>query len=187
MCVHRTASAPAAAALRRTPPRLLPAKLQGSLAGDAQAARDAGMPAGASFKIDGRAGALAFNLQGVTEVASDGSLLATFAQLGQAKVVVAGRVDAHDGRTLVEAVGLDRLVSVDSRAGRLDFKASGRLDGPMAATAQATAGGLDVSISGTLQAAQSQAATANLMLSVVQANVRVPQTGTLPTTLTAGA
>src|SRR3984893_7909649 len=117
-------NAPAPAALRRTPPRLLPAKLQGSLAGDAQAARDAGMPAGASFKIDGRAGALPFNLQGVTEVASDGSLLATFAQLGQAKVVVAGRVDAHDGRTLVEAVGLDRLVSGDNRGGWLEFKAA---------------------------------------------------------------
>jgi uncharacterized protein involved in outer membrane biogenesis len=175
----------AAAALRRTPPRLLPAKLKGSLANDAQVAREAGMPAGASFKIDGSGGAFAFNLQGFTEVAGDGSLLATFAQLGQAKVVVSGRVDANDGRTLVEAVGLDRLVSVDNRAGWLDFKASGRLDGPMAATAQVTAGGLDVSTNGTLQVAQSQAATANLMLSVVQANLRVPQTGTLPTTLTA--
>src|SRR5262249_49445134 len=124
---------PAAAALRRNASRLLPARLQGSLADDAQAAREAGMAAGARFKIDGSAGAFAFDLQGVAEVPSDGSLLAAFVQPGPAKIVVAGRIDARDGRTLVEAVGLDRLVSVDDRAGRFDFKASGRFDGPMAA------------------------------------------------------
>ena len=178
-------SAPAAAALRRTAPRLLPARLRGSLASDTQAARDAGMAAGLGFKIDGSAGAFAFNLQGVTEVPSDGSLLSTVAQLDTAKVAVAGRIDARDGRTLVEAVGLDRLLSVDDRAGRLDFKASGRLGGPLTAAAQATAGGLGVSLDGTLQVAQSQATTADLALSVAQANVRVPQAGALPTTFTA--
>jgi uncharacterized protein involved in outer membrane biogenesis/Flp pilus assembly protein TadD len=177
--------APAAAALRRTAPPLLPARLKGSLASDAQAAHDAGMAAGASFKIDGSAGAFAFNLQGVTEVPSDGSLLATFVGLDTAKVAVAGRIDARDGRTLVEAVGLDRLLSVDNSAGRFDFKASGRLGGPMTATAQVTAGGLGFSLDGTLQVAQSQAVTADLALSVAQANVRVPQAGALPTTLTA--
>jgi len=178
-------SAPAAATLRRTAPRLLPARLRGSLAGDAQAAREAGMAAGLSFKIDGSAGAFALNLQGLAEVPSDGSLLATFVQLDPAKVVVGGRIDARDGRMLVEAVGLDRLLSVDDRAGRLDFTASGRLGGPMTATAQVTAGGLGVSLNGTLEAAQSQAVTANLALSVAQANVRVPQAGTLPAALTA--
>jgi large subunit ribosomal protein L24 len=178
-------NAPAAAALRRNAPRLLPARLKGSLASDTQAASDAGMAAGLSFKIDGSAGAFALNLQGVTEVPGDGSLLATFAQLDTAKLAVAGRIDARDGRTLVEAVGLDRLLSVDDRAGRLDIKASGRLGGPMTATARATAGGLGVSLDGTLQSAQSQAATADLAFSVAQANVRLPQAGALPTTFTA--
>lgn len=180
-----TFNAPAAAALRRNTSRLLPAKLQGSLANDAQAAREAGMPGGASFKIDGDAGGFGFDLHGVTEAASDSSLLATFTNLGSAKVVVAGRVDARDGRTLVEAIGLDQLVSVDGGPGWLDLKVSGLLDGAMEATAQVTAGGLDASINGTLQAARSQAATADLILSIVQANVRVPQAGTLPTRLTA--
>src|SRR5262249_49966069 len=99
-------SAPAAAALRGATSRLLPAQLRGSLAADAQAAREAGMAAGASLKIDGSAGAFAFDLQGVAEVPSGASLLTTFAQLGSARVVVAGRVDARDGRTLVEAAGL---------------------------------------------------------------------------------
>ena len=178
-------SAPAAATLRRTAPRLLPARLRGSLAGDAQAAREAGMAAGLSFKIDGSAGAFAFNLQGVAEVPSGGSLLAAFVQPDPAKVVVGGRIDARDGRALVETVGLDRLLSVDDRAGRLDFTASGRLGGPMTATAQVTAGGLGVSLNGTLEAAQGQVATADLALSVAQANVRVPQAGTLPATLKA--
>jgi uncharacterized protein involved in outer membrane biogenesis/tetratricopeptide (TPR) repeat protein len=178
-------SAPAAAALRRTASRLLPARLKGSFASDTRAARDAGMAAGLSFKIDGSAGAFAFNLQGVTEVPSDGSLLAAFVPRDAAKVVVAGRIDARDGRTLVEAVGLDRLLSVDDHAGWLDFNASGRLGSPMAATAQVTAGGLGVALDGTLQVAPSQPATADLMVSVAQANVRVPQAGTLPTTFTA--
>jgi AsmA family/AsmA-like C-terminal region len=180
-----TFSPPAAAALRRNESRLLPVKLLGSLANDARAAREAGMPAGAGFKIDGNAGGFAFDLRGVAEAASDSSLLATFTHLGSAKVVVGGRVDAGDGRTLMETIGLDPLVSVDGGPGWLDFKVSGRLDGAMEATAQVAAGGFDASISGTLQAPQSQAATANLILSIAQAKVRVPQTGTLPAKLTA--
>ncbi|HKD30565.1 MAG TPA: AsmA family protein [Xanthobacteraceae bacterium] len=178
-------SAPTAAALRGAAPRLLPAQLRGSLTADAQAAREAGMAAGASLKMDGSAGAFTLDLQGVAEVPGGASLLATFTQLGSARIVATGHVDVRDGRTLVESAGLDRLLSVDNRAGSLNFKASGRLDGAMTATAQLAAGGLDVSIDGTLQGVQSQAATANLTVSVARANVRVPQAGTLPATLTA--
>src|SRR5262249_6525153 len=152
---------------------------------DAQAAHELGTSVGASFKLNGSAGMFALDLHGVTEVAKDGSLLSTFNQLGSAQLVVTGRVDARDGRALAEAVGLDRLVSVDDREGRLDFKTSGRVDGAMATTARVMAGGLDISISGTLQAAQGQDVIADLALSVAQANVRIPQTGTLPTSLKA--
>jgi tetratricopeptide (TPR) repeat protein len=179
-----TFNAPAAAALRRTPSRLLPARLRGSLANDPQAASEAGIPAGLSFKIGGNADAFAFDLQGVAEAPSSGSLLAVLTQPAPAKIVAAGHIEAGDGRTLVEAVGLDRLVSVDERAGRLDFKASGRLGDRMIVTVQAMAGGLSVSLNGSVQAAQGQTPTANLLVSVGQANVRVP-TGTLPTNLTA--
>jgi len=178
-------SAPAAAALRRQASPLFPARLRGSLGGDAAAARAAGMAAGVTFKIDGSAGALALDLQGIAEMPSDGSLLAAFVQPGPAKFAIGGRIDARDGRALAEAVGLDRLLSVDDRVGRLDFNASGRLGGPMSTTAQLTAGGLDISLAGTLQAAQRQAATADVALTVAQANVRLPQAGTLRTALTA--
>jgi hypothetical protein len=179
-----TFNAPAAAALRRTPSRLLPARLRGSLANDPQAASEAGIPAGLSFKIGGNADAFAFDLQGVAEAPGSGSLLAVLTQPAPAKIVVAGHIEAGDGRTLVEAVGLDRLVSVDERAGRLDFKASGRLGDRMIVTVQAMAGGLSVSLNGSVQAAHGQTPTANLVVSVGQANVRVP-TGTLPANLSA--
>lgn len=179
-----TFNAPAAAALRRTPSRLLPARLRGSLANDAQAANDAGIPAGLSFKIGGNADAFAFDLQGVAEAPGSGSLLAGLVQPAPGKIVVAGHIETDEGRALIEAVGLDRLVSVDERAGRLDFKASGRLDDGMTVAAQAMAGGLSVSLNGSVQAAQSQMPTASLVVSIAQANVRVP-TGTLPTNLIA--
>jgi uncharacterized protein involved in outer membrane biogenesis len=179
-----TFNAPAAAALRRTPSRLLPARLRGSLANDPLAASEAGIPAGLSFKIGGTADGFAFDLQGVAEAPGGGSLLAALAQPAPAKVVVAGHIEAGDGRTLVEAVGLNRLVSVDERAGRFDFKASGRLGDRMTVTAQATAGGLSVSLNGSVQTAQSQTPTANLVVSIAQANMRVPA-GTLPTNFTA--
>jgi tetratricopeptide (TPR) repeat protein len=179
-----TFNAPAAAALRRTPSRLLPARLRGSFVNDALAASEAGIPAGLSFKIGGNADAFAFDLQGIAEAPASGSLLAALVRPVAGKVVVAGHIEAGDGRTLVEAVGLDRLVSVDERAGRLDFKASGRLGDGMTVAAQAMAGGLSVSLNGSVQAAPGQAPTAGLLVSIAQANVRVP-TGTLPTHLTA--
>src|SRR5262249_59503639 len=80
-------SAPTPAALRGAAPRLLPAQLRGSLTADAQAAREAGMAAGASLKMDGSAGAFTLDLQGVAEVPGGASLLATFTQLGSARIV----------------------------------------------------------------------------------------------------
>jgi tetratricopeptide (TPR) repeat protein len=179
-----TFNAPAAAALRRTPSRLLPARLRGSLANDALAASKAGIPAGLSFKVGGNTDAFAFDLQGVAEAPASGSPLGALVQSVASKVVVVGHIEAGDGRILVEAAGLDRLVSVDERAGRLDFKASGRLGDGMTVAAQAMAGGLSVSLNGSVQAAPSQTPTASLLVSIAQANVRVP-TGTLPTSLTA--
>jgi AsmA-like C-terminal region/AsmA family len=179
-------SAPLAAALRGAAGRLLPANLHGAFGGDAQAAREAGIPDGAAFRINGSAGAFGLDLKGVAELPlGDGLPAASLGRLAHSKVAVAGRVDVHDGRALMEAAGLDRLLDVDDRAGRLDFEALGSLGGPMAATAQVTAGGLDVSLNGTLRAAQSQLTNADLALAVTQANVRVAQAGTLPVKFTA--
>src|SRR5262249_21882633 len=120
-------SAPLAAALRGAAGRLLPANLHGVFGGDAQAAREAGIPDGVAFRINGSAGASGFDLKGVAELPlGDGSLAASLDRLAYSKVAVASRVDVHDGRALVEAAGLDRILDVDDRAGRLDFEALGR-------------------------------------------------------------
>jgi uncharacterized protein involved in outer membrane biogenesis len=173
-------SAPAAAALHSaTMGRLLPASLHGVIGGDAQAARAAGIPDGASFSVDGSAGPFWFDMKGAMELPpAAGS--PSFARIAPSKIAVAGNVDVRDGRTLLEAAGLDRLLSVNDRTGRVDFWVSGRPDGPMTTTAQVTAGGLDASLNGTLQVGQGQISNADLGVSVALADVRVAQAGTLP-------
>jgi hypothetical protein len=176
-------SAPAAAALRSAvAARLLPASLHGVVGGDAQAARAAGIPDGASFSINGGAGAFWFELKGAAELPpAEGSLAASLDRLAQSKVAVAGQVDARDGHALVEAAGLDQIVSVDDGIGRIDLQASGRAGGPMTTVARVTAGGLDMTLNGALQAAQGQLTNADLAFSVAQANVRIAPAGnTLP-------
>src|SRR5262249_61191351 len=54
----------AAVGLRRSTGKFLPAKLQASLAVDADAARGAGTPAGAKLRLGGSAGGFTLNLQG---------------------------------------------------------------------------------------------------------------------------
>src|SRR5262249_60417208 len=102
----------AAGELRRSGARFVPAKLQGSLAVDAQAARPAGTPAGAKFKISGSAGIFVLDLQGDTGMAGDAVTLTDLAKLGAAKLDVATRLEAPDGGALVALVGLDRLGAV---------------------------------------------------------------------------
>jgi tetratricopeptide (TPR) repeat protein len=174
-------SAPAAAALRGAAAgRLLPASLHGTVGGDAQAARAAGIPDGASFGIDGSAGAFWFEMKGAVELPPADGALPGLASFALSKVAVAGQIDARDGRALLQAAGLDQFLGVDDRTGKVDFKASGRPGGPMTTAAQVTAGGLGVSVNGTLQAGQGQITNADLALSVTQANVRVAHAGTLP-------
>ena len=175
----------AAVELRRSGARFMPGKLQASLAVDAQAARAAGTPAGAKFKISGSAGTFALDLQGDAGMAGDASALTDVAKLGAAKLDVAGRLEAQDGGALVALVGLDRLVAVDKGAGRLDLKATGTADGPMAVEAQITAAGLDVSTTGSLRLPLGHTATAGLALKLAKADLRTVANGTVPASLTA--
>ena len=175
----------AAVELRRSGARFLPGKLQASLAVDAQAARAAGTPAGAKFKISGSAGTFALDLQGDAGMAGDASALTDVAKLGAAKLDVAGRLEAQDGGALVALVGLDRLVAVDKGAGRLDLKATGTADGPMAVEAQITAAGLDVSTTGSLRLPLGHTATAGLALKLAKADLRTVANGTVPASLSA--
>jgi tetratricopeptide (TPR) repeat protein len=172
----------AASELRRAGGRFIPARLRGSLAVDAPAARAAGTPAGAKFKIGGSAGTFAFNLEG-----DAGTTDATFtdpAKLGTAKLDLTGRLEAQDGGALIDLVGLARLVAVDKGAGRLDFKAAGTVDGPMTVEARITAGGLDASTSGSLRLPLGRPAAAGQAVEVAKAVLRMPR-GTAPASLKA--
>ncbi len=172
----------AAGELRRAGGRFIPAKLRGSLAVDAPAARAARTPAGAKFKIGGNAGTFAFNLEG-----DAGTTDATFtdpAKLGTAKLDLTGRLEAQDGGALIDLIGLDRLVVVDKGAGRLDFKAAGTADGPMTVEARITAGGLDASTSGSLRLPLGHPAAAGQAVEVTKAELRVPH-GTVPASVKA--
>jgi hypothetical protein len=63
---------------------------------------------------------------------------------------------------LVELLGLDSVVAVDKRAGRLNLAASGSIDGGLAVDAKVLAGGLDLSTSGTLRMTGSDGPTPGL-------------------------
>jgi large subunit ribosomal protein L24 len=157
---------------RRRATRFIPAKLTASLTVNGDAARPAGAPASTQFIIGGSAGAFRVNLQGDADGAGDVFTAERLSQLGAAKVKLAGRIEAGDGRTLVELLGLDQIVAVDQRAGRLNLTASGSLDGDAAVDGQLVAGGLDLAAKGTVRLTGSQGPTASLALKVGSANLR---------------
>jgi uncharacterized protein involved in outer membrane biogenesis len=161
-------SAPAAEGIRRTASRAVPVKLHTSLAVDRDAATPGG-PTTAKLKLQGSAGVLRLDLQGD----AGGSALASMdlARLGSARIRLNGVVDASDGSALVDLLGLDRLVSVTQRSGRLALELNGPLDGDLAVNGQFLAGGLDVSAKGTLHPAGDRGPTAQIALRASAANV----------------
>jgi AsmA family/AsmA-like C-terminal region len=161
-------SAPAAEGIRRSASRSVPVKLRTSLTVDRDAAAPGG-PSTARLKLQGSAGVLRIDLQGD----AGGSVLAStdLARLGSAKIRLNGVVDASDGGALVDLLGLDRLVSVTQRSGRLALEVNGPLDGDMAVNGQLVAGGLDVSAKGTLHPGGDRGPTAQIALKASAANV----------------
>jgi uncharacterized protein involved in outer membrane biogenesis len=140
-------SSPAAERMRRVASRAVPVRLHGSLALDRDAA--AGGATLAKLKLQGSAGMLRLDLQGDAGGSAVSSIDVT--RLGGTKVHLTALLDASDGGALVDLLGLDRLVTVNQRSGRLELQMSGPLDGDMAVNGRLLAGGLDVSANGTLQ------------------------------------
>jgi len=159
----------AAAELRRRAARFVPAKVQASLMIGSDVPRQAGA---AAFKIDGSAGAFKVSLQGQTD-STDGFTLEAFSKLPASNSKLTAHLEAGDGSALVELLGLDALVAVDKRAGRLDVTASGPLNGEMALDGQLAAGALDVTTKGSLRLADGP--TASVTLKVANANMRSPR------------
>src|SRR5207247_2231852 len=106
--------------LRRGAGRLVPAKLRALLAINADPSAP-GAPPLATFAIEGGAGTFRINLQGDAGSAGDAMTIANLPRLAAGKVNLVGRVEAGDGAALVELLGLDGLVAVDKRPGRVNF------------------------------------------------------------------
>ena len=161
-------SAPGAERIRRIATRSVPVKLHASLALDREAAGSGGSTT-AKLKLQGSAGGLRIDLQGD---AGGGALASTdLARLGSSRVRLNGVVDATDGGALVDILGLDRLVAVTQRSGRLALELNGPLDGDVAVNGQLLAGGLDVSAKGTLHPTGGRGPTAQIALRASAANV----------------
>jgi large subunit ribosomal protein L24 len=162
-------SAPVADRIRRTASRSVPAKLHASLVLDRDAAGTSGASTSAKLKLQGSAGVFRLDLQGD----AGGGTLASIdlARLGSSKIRLTGLVDATDGSALVDLLGLDRLVTVTQRSGRLTLDLNGPLDGDMAVNAQLLAGGLDVSANGTMHPSGSPGPAARIALRAAAANV----------------
>jgi large subunit ribosomal protein L24 len=162
-------STPVAERIRRSAGRSLPVSLHGSLTMDRGAAGASGGSALAKLKLQGTAGVFHLDLQGD----APGSALASIdpAQLGSSKVHLTGVVDASDGGALVDILGLDRLVAVNQRSGRLRLELNGPLDGDMAVKGQLRAGGLDVAANGTMHPTGSAGPTAQMEVTLAAETV----------------
>jgi large subunit ribosomal protein L24 len=159
----------AAAELRRRAARFVPAKVQAALMVGSDVPRQA---AAAAVKIDGSAGAFKISLQGQTD-STEHFTLEAFSKLPVSNTKLSAHLEATDGSALVELLGLDTLIAVDKRAGRLDVTANGALNGEMAMDGQLVVGALDVTTKGSLRLADGP--TAAVALKIANANVRSPR------------
>ena len=161
--------------LRRSAGRLTPLALRAAFGLDpTEGGKGA---ATAKIKVDARAGALRVALQGEGGAARDALRLENFAALAAAKVNLSARVDADEGSTLIELLGLDRFLVVDKRPARLTFAVKGGLDGDLAVDGQLAAGALNVASNGTVRLPDRAGASGELNLKLTNANIRSPRPG----------
>jgi uncharacterized protein involved in outer membrane biogenesis len=165
----------AAEKLRRLAGRATPVALRASLTVEPVAANSAGTNAIAKYKVDGRAGTLLVALQGDSGIAGDALKGGNLAALAKGEVNLVGRLEADDGGDLVDLVGLERLIAVDKRPGRLTMAAKGPLDGELAIDCKLTTGTLELSTNGTVNASDQSDPKAALKIKFVNANLRSPR------------
>jgi uncharacterized protein involved in outer membrane biogenesis len=133
--------------LRRFADRLAPATVRGTLTVDRGAAKSSA----AKLDLDGQMGALHVTLNGTASGVPS--------SIGKSIVRVATELDASDSSTLVGLFGLDGVVAVAPRAGRMTLSATGPLDGDFKIDGQLSAGGLDGAVQGTMRLTGDQAPT----------------------------
>jgi large subunit ribosomal protein L24 len=157
--------------IRRSAGRAVPVKLHTSFTLDHTGS--AGAPSVAKLRLQGSAGTFRLSMQGD----ADGARVASIdpAQMGATKVHLVGSIDAGDGGALVELLGLDRLVTVSERSGRLTLDLNGPIDGDMAVKSELAAGGLNVTARGTFNPSGRGRPTAELALSAAAADLVAPR------------
>jgi uncharacterized protein involved in outer membrane biogenesis len=126
-----------AQALERGAPAMAPAKLH------AQFTVDGAKPALAKLSIDGTLGNV--------RIALNGEANADPVTWRAGDVTVDGKLEAGDGKALMAMLGLDKMLVVDGGPGALTLKANGPARGEWRLDGKLTAGGLEVSASGTAQ------------------------------------
>jgi large subunit ribosomal protein L24 len=161
--------------LRHLAVHATPVALRGSLTLEPSSTGSTSTYTTANFKIDGRAGAVLVALEGNSGVLNDAFKADDLTTLGAAEVNISGRLDADDGRTLINLIGLERLIVADRQSGRLSITAKGPLDGELAIDSQLGVGALDISANGTVNASQQTNPRAALEFKIVNANLRSPR------------
>jgi len=153
--------------LRRVAGRAVPVKLHTALALDRAGTASASTVA--KLRLQGSAGTFRLALQGD----ADGARVASIdpARIGATRVHLAGSIDAGDGGALVALLGLDPLVTVSERSGRLTLDLEGPFDGDMAVKGELAAGGLNMTASGNLNRSGSGGPRAELALRAAAADL----------------
>jgi hypothetical protein len=156
--------------IRRVAPNATPAKLNATLNMDPLP----GEPSKTTAKliVDGKLGATHVNLSGKASGALEKPSLSvpSVGAIAAVDTRAEGVIESDDGGALVALLGLDRFVTVDKRAGRMTFLASGSAGGETRVDAKMTAGGFDSTASGTVQIGE-KIRKANLDLSASAADV----------------
>jgi len=159
--------------LRRSAGRLTPLTLRAALGLDPAAPGSGAVTA--KIKLDGRAGTLRVALQGEAGAEREALGLEKLAALTAAKVNLGVRLDAEEGSTLIDLLGLDRFLVVDKRPARLTLGVKGALDGELAVDGQLAAGALNVATNGTVRVPDRARASGELNLRLSNANIRSPR------------
>jgi hypothetical protein len=156
--------------IRRVAPNAIPAKLNATLNMDPLP----GDPSKTAAKliVDGKLGATHVNLNGKASGAIEKPSLSvpSIGAIAAVDTRAEGVIESDDGGALAALLGLDRFITVDKRAARMTFLASGSAGGETHVDAKMTAGGFDSTASGTVQIA-GRSQKANLDVSASAANV----------------
>ncbi|HEX8828176.1 MAG TPA: hypothetical protein VF778_08690, partial [Xanthobacteraceae bacterium] len=148
-------------ALRRLVGQLAPAALHAVL--DVEPAATSGSTA--TLHVGGNLATM--------QIALDATAVGEPEHAGAADIKLHGRLDADDGTALVRLFGLDRVLAVDRFPGRLDFSASGPLNGNLQVDGRLAASGLDARAAGRVHlAGATPPITGLLQLGVAAADLR---------------